>query len=75
MRNFKILIAKKDDIDYISYGLINRNEIKQTQLSSLNVWFSILSKTVSNYTNKRIDLYSLLNNDFIVTIFSIIILM
>lgn len=62
-----VIKENREDIDYISFGLINRNEIKPSQMSSLNVWFSILEKTVSNYTNKKIDLYSLLNNDFIVT--------
>jgi len=59
-------VAKKEDIDFISYGLIDRNKLKPIQTTSLNVWFSILDKTISNYTNKKIDFYSLLNMDFTV---------
>lgn len=38
-------------------------------MTSLNVWFSILDKTVSNYTNKKIDIYSFLNMEFTVILF------
>ena len=55
---------EKEMIEEINFGIIDNNNVDSLQITSSNIWISVLDKNLSHITNQKLDLSYFENQNY-----------